>query len=143
MVTVNWNLYRGGIDTARTKEFIYREATAKEERVNAARAVEDDVRQTWAAMIAEGEQARQFADQAIANGKVVEAYRDQFELGRRTLLDVLDSQNEHFVSQSDTINAEYLEMLAMYRLLALQGDLLASLDVDTPREADLAEIAAQ
>ena len=92
-------------------------------------------------MISEGDQARQFAQQAVANARVVQSYRDQFELGRRTLLDVLDAQNEDFVTRSNTINSEYLEMLAMYRLLALQGDLLASLDVTTPREASLAELS--
>jgi len=143
LVTMDWNLYRGGIDTARQKEFIYRTAVAKEQRANAARAIEDDVRQTWAAMIAEGDQAREFADQVVANERVTRAYRDQFELGRRTLLDVLDSQNESFVSKSNMINSEFLEMLAMYRLLALQGDLLASMDVLAPREADLAEIASE
>ena len=141
LVTMNWNLYRGGIDTQRNKEFVYRETVAKEQRADAARAIEDDVRQTWAAMISEGDQARQFAQQAVANARVVQSYRDQFELGRRTLLDVLDAQNEDFVTRSNTINSEYLEMLAMYRLLALQGDLLASLDVTTPREASLADLS--
>lgn len=140
LVTMNWNLYRGGIDTARKKEFIYRAAVAKDRRADSARSVEDDVRQTWAAMIAEGDQAREFSTQASANQVVVESYRDQFELGRRTLLDVLDAQNEFFVSKSNTINSEYLEMLAMYRLLTLQGDLLASVDVATPREASLSEL---
>ena len=143
LVTMNWNLYRGGIDTAREKEFIYRKAVAKEQRANTARAIEDDVRQSWASMIAEGDRARQFAAQSGANQRVVVSYRDQFELGRRTLLDVLDSQNELFVSESNTINAEYLEMLAMYRLLALQGDLLSSMDVETPREASLMELSSK
>lgn len=139
LITMNWNLYRGGIDKARHKEFLYRAAAAKERKVESARAVEDDVRQTWAAMVAEGKQAREFADQAIANQAVVRSYRDQFELGRRTLLDVLDSQNEYFVSTSNTINSEYLEMLAMYRLLALQGDLMASMDVQSPLEAKISD----
>lgn len=143
LVAMNWNLYRGGIDTARRKEFIYRRATAKEQRNENARSTEDDVRQTWAAMIAQGDRAREFVIQAQANGRIVNAYRDQFELGRRTLLDVLDAQNEHFVSRSNTVNAEYLEMLAMYRLLSLQGDLIAALGAEMPREASLRELSVQ
>ena len=138
LVVMNWNLYRGGADMARAREFIHRHQQAKESRAEAARAVEDDVRQTWASMITSQERARQFALQADANVEVVRSYRDQFSLGRRTLLDVLDAQNELFVSRSNTVNNEFLEMFAIYRLLALKGTLLPSMDVPYPRESTLA-----
>ena len=133
-LVMNWNIYRGGIDTALRREHVYRHAQAKESKVDAARTLENDVRQTWAAMVSAGERAAEFTAQAAANEKVVAAYKDQFELDRRTLLDVLDSQNELFVSRSNAVNAEYLEMLAVYRVLALQGRLLPTLDVTLPAE---------
>jgi adhesin transport system outer membrane protein len=133
-LVANWNIYRGGIDSALRREHVYRHAQAKESRVEAARQVEDDVRQTWAAMVASGERANEFATQAVANEKVVRDYKDQFELDRRTLLDVLDSQNELFVSRSNAVNAEYLEMLSVYRLLSLQGKLMTTLGVQYPDE---------
>ena len=138
LMVMNWNLYRGGGDTARAREFIHRHQQAKESRAEAARQVENDVRQTWASMVAAGERARQFAAQADANTEVVKAYKDQFSLDRRTLLDVLDAQNELFVSRSNTVNSEFLEMLAVYRLLALKGSLLPTLEVPYPRESNLA-----
>ena len=139
-VVMNWNLYRGGIDTALRREHVYRHAQSKESRAEAAREVEDDVRVSWAAMVAAGSRAEQYAEQALANERVVAAYKDQFQLGRRTLLDVLDSQNELFVSRSNAVNSEYLEMLAVYRLLALQGRLLASLGLERPSESSLADM---
>jgi len=54
------------------------------------------------------------------------------------LLDVLDAQNELFVSRSNTIDSEFLEMLAVYRILALKGALLPTLGVEYPRESDVA-----
>ena len=135
LVVMNWNLYRGGADLARGREFVHRQQQAKEARTQASRAVEDDVRQTWASMVSAGERASQFAIQAAANTEVVKAYKDQFNIDRRTLLDVLDAQNELFVSRSSTVNAEFLEMLAVYRLLALKGALLPSMGVEYPRES--------
>ena len=135
LLVLNWNLYRGGADVARAREFVHRHQQSKESRAEAARAVENDVRQTWASMISSGERAAQFAAQAAANVEVVKAYKDQFNIDRRTLLDVLDAQNELFVSRSNTVNSEFLEMLAVYRLLALKGNLLPSLGVDYPRES--------
>lgn len=138
LVVMNWNIYRGGSDMARSREFIHRHQQAKEERAEAARALENDVRRTWASMVASAERARQFASQAAANTEVVRAYKDQFTLNRRTLLDVLDAQNELFVSRSNTINAEYLEMLAVYRLLALKGRLLPTMGLEYPDESKVA-----
>lgn len=141
LVVANWNLYRGGGDEARAREFVYRYAQAKDERNAAARALEQDVRHTWASMVSAGDRATAFKKQADANAMVVQAYKDQFNLDRRTLLDVLDSQNEWFVSRSNAINNGYLEMFAVYRLLALRGDLLPALGVAYPFEADPAYTA--
>lgn len=138
LVVMNWNLYRGGGDMARAREFIHRHQQSKESRTEAARSVENDVRQTWASMAAAGERARQFAAQADANIEVVKAYKDQFSLDRRTLLDVLDAQNELFVSRSNAINSEFLEIFAVFRLLALKGELLPTLGVQYPGESKLA-----
>jgi outer membrane protein, adhesin transport system len=140
LVVMNWNLYRGGGDVARIREFKHRHQQSKEERALAARQIEDDVRQTWASMVSAGERAREFSNQAAANSEVVRAYKDQFTLDRRTLLDVLDAQNELFVSRTNTINAEFLEIFSVYRLLALKGQLLPTLGVAYPRESGLIDV---
>lgn len=136
LVVAQWNLYRGGGDVARSREFVYRHAQAKNERAATARAVEMDARQTWSNMESAATRAEAFRRQADANALVVESYKDQFNLDRRTLLDVLDAQNEWFVSRSNAINNGYLEMFAVYRLLALRGQLLPALQVSYPKEAN-------
>jgi adhesin transport system outer membrane protein len=134
---VRWNLYRGGADFDRQREFMYREAQAKEQRAVSARQVEKDMRDTWAGMVSADEKSKEFLEQANANEKVVGVYLDQFALDRRTLLDVLDSQNELFVSRSNHVNALYTEMFAVFRVLAVEGRLLETLDIPRPREAHL------
>lgn len=137
LVVADWNLYRGGGDVARVREFTHRYQVSKERRADTARAVEDDVRQTWARMVSAGERAKEFASQAAANTEVVRAYKDQFGLDRRTLLDVLDAQNELFVSRTNTINAEFLEMFSVFRILGLKGALLPTLNIAYPRESGI------
>jgi adhesin transport system outer membrane protein len=89
-------------------------------------------------MVSAGDRAKDYAEQADANKKVVSVYLDQFTLGRRTLLDVLDAQNELLISRSNNVNAAYAEKFAVYRILALEGHLLKALDVEKVREARLA-----
>ena len=141
LLVANWNLYRGGGDLARVREFAHRYEVSKERRADTARAIEDEMRQTWARMVSSGERAGEFATQAAANSEVVRAYKDQFGLDRRTLLDVLDSQNELFVSRTNTINSEFLEMFSIFSILALQGQLYPTLGLAYPREVNTIDAA--
>ena len=138
LVVMNWNLYRGGGDVAREREFKHRHQQSKEERAQTARNLEDEVRQTWSGMVSAGTRAKQFSDQATANLEVVKAYRDQFDLDRRTLLDVLDAQNELFVSQTSKVNAEFAQMFSVYRLLGLKGELFSTLGIEGVPEINVA-----
>jgi adhesin transport system outer membrane protein len=139
MGVMRWNLYRGGADVDRQHEFLYRHAQSKERRAQAARQVDKEMRDTWAGMVSASDRARQFLDQANANEKVVNVYLDQFNLDRRTLLDVLDAQNELFVSRSSHISALYTEMFAVFRVLAIEGRLLSTLGIPRPRESHVTQ----
>jgi adhesin transport system outer membrane protein len=60
-------------------------------------------------------------------------YRQQFNLGKRSLLDVLDSKVELFVARKNYINAAFDERKSSYRLINATGRLIAALRVDTPQ----------
>ena len=62
------------------------------------------------------------------------AYKQQFTLGQRTLLDVLNTENELFEARKNYVNADYDELFAQYRLLNAEGKLLDSLRVARPDE---------
>lgn len=55
---------------------------------------------------------------------VVTKYDDQFSVGRRSLLNVLDVRQEQFRAQSALVDASLLQRLSEDRLLAAQGQLL-------------------
>jgi adhesin transport system outer membrane protein len=63
---------------------------------------------------------------ARASLQTLESYRAQRELGRRTLLDVLNAENEYFNARSSLVNAEVDHLLDGYLVLASQGLLAAS-----------------
>jgi len=54
----------------------------------------------------------------------------QFLVGQRSLLDVLDAENELYSSEVQLVTAKANEAGTAYRLLALGGNLLASLSID-------------
>ena len=65
------------------------------------------------------------------------AYTKQFRIGQRTLLDVLDSENELFTARIDYANGIHDVNFSVYRILAGNGKLLWALQVPVPEEAAL------
>ena len=51
-------------------------------------------------------------------------------LGKRTLLDLLEIQNELLRSQIVLVSGQYAEAFARYRVLASTGNLLASMGIE-------------
>jgi adhesin transport system outer membrane protein len=135
MVVMRWNLYRGGADQAKIEEFRQRLLVAQSRVSEAERTAEREARISWAAKDGAAERAQTLRAAVGANERVVGIYRDQFRLGQRTLLDLLDSENELFVTRSSQVSAEYASLFAMYRLLATNGTLLKTLNVALPKEA--------
>ena len=66
-------------------------------------------------------------------------YQDQFDLGQRSLLDLLDSQNEYFDTERAFLSAEAALRAAQTRTLANMGLLRAAMDVDGLNAEQIAE----
>ncbi len=67
-----------------------------------------------------------------------EAYQKQFDIGQRTLLDLLDTENEYFQARRAEANVGYDMQTAFARLFAGQGQLLNKLNVVRQGLPDLA-----
>ncbi len=63
------------------------------------------------------------ASQSDVGDKLVQAYRQQFRVARRSLLDLLNIQAESFSYRSAALSAFHDERVARVRLLAATGDL--------------------
>jgi len=62
----------------------------------------------------------------------LDAYRQQFKLGKRTLLDLLNSNEELFNSATDYVNGQYKLLFAKFRVLNAEGSLLPYLQIPVP-----------
>jgi adhesin transport system outer membrane protein len=131
-LVLNQNLYRGGSDIARKRQAEDQQAQARDLQEKACR----DVRQTLTIAYSDvrnlSEQQRYLDQYRLATEKSREAYRQQFDIGQRTLLDVLDNQKEYYEASRSYINARHGEALAQARTLASMGQLVAALSVQRP-----------
>ncbi|QYJ86450.1 TolC family outer membrane protein [Shewanella mesophila] len=132
MVRVKYNLFAGGKDLAREKEAAYKVGEAKEIRQRAYRQVVEGVNLAWNAYEMLEPQKMYIREHVIAAKDTQVAYSQQFNLGQRTLLDLLDTENELFEARKDYLEAEYDEIISEYRILNATGRLLESLRVTRP-----------
>ncbi|MBL4816748.1 MAG: TolC family outer membrane protein [Shewanella sp.] len=132
MVRIKYNLFSGGKDRAREKEASYKIGEAKEIRERAYRQVVEGVSLAWNAYELLVPQKMYIQEHVVAAKDTQVAYSQQFNLGQRTLLDLLDTENELFEARKDYLEAEYDEILSEYRILNATGRLLESLRVTRP-----------
>jgi len=144
-LVVSWNLFNGGSDRAREKQTIEKKNLAFDLREKACR----DTRQTlliaYNDVLRLKEQSVFHAKQVVLLEKTRNAYRDQFNVGQRTLLDLLDTENELLAARRSAVNAEADLNLAYLRTYAGMGTLLEvlglqRLDAENPGQSELAQV---
>jgi adhesin transport system outer membrane protein len=141
MVRMRWNILNGHSDVADRKAAMARKLQAEASRDDQRDAVIELTRATWAALDAARQRVVSFGDALNYNQKTLDSYRKQFNVGQRTLLDVLDARNELFQSAGLLVTAKANEVIAAERLLALTGKLTESLQID--QEVYMANVQAE
>lgn len=126
---MTYDLYRGGANKARRKQTAYQIEEAKDIRNNARRQVVESMNLSWNAYDALKAQ-RTFLDAHVrAAESAREAYGKQFNIGRRTLLDLLNTETEVVEAKRALINAEHDTIYSAYRILHSAGELTKALGV--------------
>lgn len=134
MVRLNYNIYSGGSHKRKREVAVQQNIQANEIRRNAIRDIELTVRLAWAAYEATSGQKEHIQKYVIATKESQVAYEKQFRLGRRSLLDVLDSENELFQARRDYVDADYDELFSEFRLFHSKGELMRAFRIDLPQQ---------
>jgi len=135
MLWLKWNLFRGGFDYHRLGETGHQIDEATEIARNTQRQVEAAVRLAYNAYATSRDRLPSLQRYVKSSDATRDAYAKQFDIGQRTLLDMLDSENEFFTARTTYTTARFIEMSARYRILNAMGLLLSTLDVKPPEQA--------
>jgi adhesin transport system outer membrane protein len=130
------NIFDGGIKSAEVQESIRRESEANLVLHQVHREVEEAVRISWDRMHRQGELAAAYREQLEASASLVDAYEEQFGVGQRSLLDVLDAANTRYNVQVLFETSQFSVRFAEYRLMAASGLLLKFLGLDAPAQSE-------
>lgn len=145
-LVMSYNLYRGGADSARFRQTSAQSYAARDVRNYTCRNIQQDLAIAWNNVVHLRQALPFLRDHEVATTKVRDAYRQQFQIGQRTLLDLLDTENELFESRRALTNALYDLQVAQYRWLTLSHKLLPTLGLrpandETPEEKSKLEVS--
>lgn len=126
-VVLTWNLFNSFSDVNRSRQYAEQLNVAKDLRDKTCR----DVRQTLAIAYNDTrkltEQLGYLDQHQLSIEKARDAYRKQFDIGQRTLLDLLDTENELFQAKRAYTNAEYDLSISYVRAHAGMGSLVEAM----------------
>ncbi|MBF0214091.1 MAG: TolC family outer membrane protein [Magnetococcales bacterium] len=123
MVRLNVNLFHGGSDLATVRESAEQVGRSQGLLDDARDTVVEEVRVAWERRQIALERLARLDDHLESKQKVTSAYHEQFRMGLRPLLDVLNAENELTTARNTRVNEFYEHLSSGYRLLAAMGTL--------------------
>lgn len=135
-LVLRWDIFNGGIKRAKIQEMYRRERETQFRLDQMAREAEEDVRVAWNAWDSQGKLVKELDAQSKVSDDLLRSYRAQFNVGRRSLLDVLDAQNTRYNVQVRAETARFAQFFAEFKLLAAQNALLQAMQIAPPKAAE-------
>ncbi|PAT00663.1 MAG: hypothetical protein BSR46_01600 [Candidatus Dactylopiibacterium carminicum] len=124
---MNYNLYRGGADSARIRQALENFDTALAAREKSCRDIRQVTSIAWSNIRKLREQMIFLNQNLQSTQRARDAYRQQFDIGQRTLLDLLDTENELFQARRAYAAAQFDLQQAEFQVLSTSHRLLPSL----------------
>ena len=129
MLVARWNLYRGGADRAQSLSAAERKTEADNKLDDTLRAIAENVAIAMESRATSESRLIHLQQYVAASQGTLDAYRAQFEISRRTLLDLLNAEDELFNARSNLTAGIYDDLTNVYFVDASKGALAGKFGV--------------
>lgn len=131
MAYLTYNIFNGYADKAQVQKNVSRVHQQIQTRHTLQRQVTEGLNLSWTSYIKLQEQLDHLYDYKKYSQKTLTLYVKEYDLGRRSLLDLLAAQNDFIGSKSQIITTQYNLLLAKYRILDAMGTMVLAILNDT------------
>lgn len=143
-LTLTYNFFNGGADRAENRKKISAVHEQQQYAARVRRQAINALRLSWMTDQSLAEQQDLLRQYVIQSQKTLVSYQEEFFIGQRDLIDLLDAQNELNSAQNSYTQAYFDALLARYRILEASGVLLDGLGLNpTVGEDDFAVARVQ
>jgi len=132
---MSWDIFRGGQDVWRRSEAAERSVQATMAHARLQRDALESIDKAWNARTITRTRIADLVRQLQADRKTIAAFDKEYELGQRSLIDLLNAQNQYFNAAVSLTSARAVVVFADYQLLAAMGTLLEYLKAPPPVDA--------
>ena len=139
-VVLRLNLFRGFADQSRIGQFVEETNVAKDELEIVCRNVRQEVTIAFHDVRVLDDRLRYLDQHQLSSDRVRTAYRQQFGIGQRSLLDLLDAENEFFVARREFVDGQFDREIALARTYAGLGRLLPVLEIVRDTMPEISEV---
>ncbi|MDD5373137.1 MAG: TolC family outer membrane protein [Sulfurimonas sp.] len=126
MVYLRYNFFNGFADQAALQKSISEMHKENEIQNSLKRNVTEQIGLAWASNEKVSQQLAHLQTYQNFASKTLALYIKEYDLGRRSLLDLLSAQNDFIGAKSQIINAKYTMLFAKYRILDSMGTLVST-----------------
>lgn len=130
MAFLKYNFFNGFSDQAELQKSVSEVHREIETKNSLRREVIEGLNLSWAANEKLGDQLDHLRAYEKFALKTLTLYAKEYDLGRRSLLDLLSAQNDFIGAKSQIINTEYSMLYAKYRILDAMGTLVSTVAGD-------------
>jgi adhesin transport system outer membrane protein len=129
MFRLRYDLYSGGADKAGKAQALFLKQRAGYELEDTRRIVRRDAEHAWFTYQSSVERVGFLEDYVELSELTRVAYDKQFTIGQRSLINLLDAENELLKARLQLVAAQKELYLSKYQMLSLSGKLLESMSV--------------
>lgn len=139
-LTLRYNLYKGGSHEAQKIKVLSQIEEENSAFNKLKREIIKATRLAFTSYKSYKEQIEYLALHVKAAKETLDSYNEEYNLGRRDLLAILDAQKEYITARQTLLRAEYEFLYAKFRLLSVTSELPKVLNLDLLRSVDYAVI---
>ena len=129
VLNLTYNLYRGGADKAAERKKISAVHQSQEFSSRVRRQAINTLRLSWVADQSLTSQLRYLNTHIVKAKETVASYGEEFFIGQRDLVDLLDAESELNTANNQYAEAYYDSIAARYRVLEAMGELFPALSL--------------
>jgi adhesin transport system outer membrane protein len=130
LLKLSYNIFNGLSDKAVVESNKYKMLEKLSTLEDSKRYVEAYTKIAWQTYISTKDQIDFVQRNIDASKKTVEAYQEEHDLGRRSIIDLLNIELEYNAARNRMVTTQYNHYLAYYQLLSYTGKLLEEMGVD-------------
>lgn len=136
MMRLRYNLYQGGRHSANLQGALNQRDQAHYKLDSVGRTLIDTMNMAWNRVVQAQERLGFLEKHVAVSERVTASYHGQFKMGKRTLLDVLNSENELFSAMNALLTEKLSYGKAAYQVLSGMGVLQRVLTTDIKPSSD-------